>query len=140
MSRVEPEEPDFDPNAFGPRDAERALDEGVRLFNTGRFKDAHEEFEKGWLANEAGAANFHKGLVQACICLHHVTEGDQDGARKLYRGHRALLGAYLPSFAGLDVAHLLAGMQRHLTPVLRARPGERAVPAAPPPTIRPATG
>ena len=94
MSRIEPEEQDFDPDTFGEEDAARALDEGVRLFNEGRFKDAHEEFEKGWLANEAGAADFHKGLVQACICLHHVTAGDQDGARKLYRGHRALLGTY----------------------------------------------
>ena len=140
MSRIEPEEQDFDPDTFGEEDAARALDEGVRLFNEGRFKDAHEEFEKGWLANEAGAADFHKGLVQACICLHHVTAGDQDGARKLYRGHRALLGTYLPSFAGLDVAHLLAEMQRHLSPLLRARPGERVAPAAPPPTIRAATG
>ena len=139
MSRVEPEEQDFDPSAFGAEEAAHALSEGVRLFNGGQFKAAHEEFEKGWLANEAGAADFHKGLVQACICLHHVTEGDQDGARKLYRGHRALLGAYLPYFAGLDVAHLLEGMQRHLAPVLRARPGERVAPAAPPPTILPAT-
>lgn len=139
MSRIEPEEQDFDPDSFGPAEAERALAEGVGLFNEGRFKEAHEKFEMGWLANEAGAAGFHKGLVQACICLHHATEGDQDGARKLYRGHRALLGGYLPSFSGLDVAHLLEEMQRHLTPLLRARPGERATPEGPPPTIRSAT-
>lgn len=139
MSRIEPEEQDFDPDAFGTAEAERALAEGVRLFNAGRFKEAHEQFEKGWLANEAGAANFHKGLVQVCICLHHATEGDQDGARKLYRGHRALLGEYLPSSHGLDVSQLLEQMQRHLRPLLQARPGERALPEGPPPTIRPAT-
>jgi len=140
VSRVEPEPQDFDPDAFDATAAARALDAGVQLFNAGRYKDAHEEFEQGWLAGEGGDADFHKGLVQACICLHHVSEGDQDGARKLYRGHRALLGGYLPSHAGLDVAHLLAGIQRHLAPLLRARSGERVAPAAPAPTIRAATG
>lgn len=136
MAKIEPEEEDFDPDAFGSEDAERAFAEGVRLFNDGQFKDAHEEFEKGWLARESGDADFYKGLVQACICLHHVTEGDQDGARKLYRGHRALLGAYLPSHAGLNVEALLAEMSRHLKPLLRARPGERVEPAAPAPQMQ----
>lgn len=137
MARLRPEEPDFDPDAFGDDEAALALAEGVRLFNAGRYEDAHEEFEKGWLAGEGGETDFHKGLVQASICLHHATQGDQDGARKLYRGHRKLLGPYLPAHAGLDVEHLLAEMQRHLAPLLRARPGERVAPADPPPRLRP---
>ena len=135
MARLEPEEQDFDPDAFGADEAARAFSEGVRLFNAGRYEDAHEEFEKGWLANEAGDADFHKGLVQVCICLHHLTEGNQDGARKLYRGHRRLLGGFLPSHGGLDLADLLAQVQRHLGPVLRAGPGQRAEPEAPAPRM-----
>jgi uncharacterized protein len=136
VARVHPEEQDFDPDSFGPAQAAHAFDVGVQLFNDGRYKDAHEQFERGWLASEGPDADFHKGLIQACICLHHLTEGNPDGARKLYRGHRRLLGPYLPTHRGLDLADLLTAMQRYLAPVLRARPGEDATPEGPPPHLR----
>lgn len=53
----------------------RALDEGIALFDAGRFFDAHEAWEDAW-RDETGrtrillqgliqiAAGFHKGLVQ----------------------------------------------------------------------------
>ncbi|WP_242333514.1 MULTISPECIES: DUF309 domain-containing protein [Anaeromyxobacter] len=56
-------------------DTRAALDAGVRLFDDGRFFDAHEVWEDAW-RDEAGAprlalqgliqiaAGFHKGLVQ----------------------------------------------------------------------------
>ena len=138
MARIEPEEQDFDPETFGEAEAKAAFRRGVRLFNAGDFEDAHEEFERHWLANEGGDADFYKGLVQVCICLHHVTQGDQDGARKLYRGHRKLLAGYLPSHGGLDLTGLLEGMQRHLTPLLRARAGDRVAPEGAAPRMEPA--
>ena len=119
IERILPDEEDFDPEAFDAEDAVRALEEGVRLFDNGDYHAAHEAFEKCWLANEAGDADFYKGLVQAAICLHHLTRGNPEGARKLYAGHRRLLGSYLPEHAGLDVAGLLADMQRVMRPVLR---------------------
>ena len=48
-----------------------------------------------------------------------------DGARKLYSGHRRLLGRYLPHHRGLNVEQLLATMQEALRPVLRARGEDR---------------
>lgn len=120
--KMEPEPQDFDPEAFDAGDAEAALAGGVRLFNAGEYHAAHEEFERCWLASEAGATDFYKGLVQASICMHHLTRGNPDGAKKLYTGHRRLLGAFLPMHEGLDVAGLLAHMQTVMRPVLRGGP------------------
>ncbi|MFT7678439.1 MAG: putative metal-dependent hydrolase [Planctomycetota bacterium] len=117
--KIEPEPQNFDPEGFDQQANAEALRSGVRLFNAGEYHAAHEEFERCWLANEAGDADFYKGLVQASICMHHLRRDNPEGATKLYRGHRRLLGAYLPTQAGLDVAALLGQMQTALAPVLR---------------------
>lgn len=117
--KMEPEPQDFDPEAFDAGAAAAAIAEGVRLFNAGEYHAAHEEFERCWLASEAGPADFYKGLVQASICMHHLVRGNPDGAKKLYTGHRRLLGGFLPEHDGIDVAGLLSEMQAVMRPVLR---------------------
>ncbi|MFT5477819.1 MAG: putative metal-dependent hydrolase [Planctomycetota bacterium] len=122
--RMEPEQQDFEPEDFDAEAGDLALDRGVRLFNEGEYHAAHEEFEKCWLKNEAADADFFKGLIQAAICMHHFQRANLDGARKLYSGHRRLLGAYLPTHRKIDVAALVSAMQACLRPVLRAAAGE----------------
>ena len=112
---------EFDPDEFSAADQQAAFAEGVRLFDAGDYHAAHEAFEKCWLANEAGDADFFKGLIQAAICLHHLGRGNVDGARKLLRGHRSLLGRFLPTHRGVDVAAFLAQMQRVVAPALDAQ-------------------
>lgn len=132
VERILPEEEDFDPDAFDADDARASLEEGIALFAAGEYHAAHEAFERCWLANEAGDADFYKGLVQASICMHHLVRDNPAGARKLYAGHRRLLGKYLPSHAGVDVAGFLGEMQRVLGPVLR---GGEAGDLVPPPVV-----
>lgn len=97
----------------------------LELFDAGRYHDAHELLDELWESTSGPDSDFYKGLIQAAICLHHWSEGNLDGARKLYSGHRKFLAAYLPRHHGVDVADLLAQMQRVLAPVLRAKAGER---------------
>ena len=122
MTRISPEEPAFDPDSFSPEDAERALREGVALFDAARYHEAHEAFERCWLANEGGDADFFKGLIQAAICMHHYADGNIAGARKLYAGHRRLLAPFLPAHRSLDLEAFLAEMQRVLGPASRSTP------------------
>jgi predicted metal-dependent hydrolase len=127
VTRIEPEEPDFDPASWTDADAARHLREGVRLFNAGEYRAAHEEFERVWLSNEGGDADFFKGLIQACIALHHFQSGNLEGAAKLHGGHRRYLAAYLPRSHGIDVAAFLESMQRALRPVVRRGPTDAPV-------------
>ena len=129
-------EDEFDPDSFTAEDAERAQAEGIALFNAGEYHAGHEAFERCWLSNEAADADFFKGLIQACICLHHLRADNAEGARKLYTGHRRLLGAFLPAHRGIDVAALLAEMQSALADALRAGPGESVAVPVPAPRMR----
>ena len=110
-----------------------SLREAARLFDAGEYHAAHEVLDELWEATHGEDADFLKGLIQACIAMHHYQDGNLDGARKLYRGHRRYLGAYLPAHAGVDVAAFLGEMQRALAPALRSG---AAAPAADGPAPR----
>lgn len=98
----------------------------VDLFNRGRYLASHELFEELWEATEGADADFYKGLIQAAICMHHLDEGNTEGAAPLYRGHRRYLAGYRPSHLGLDVAGFLASMERCARPRLAGgQPDER---------------
>jgi predicted metal-dependent hydrolase len=124
VERIEPPAEEFDAEEVARRGVSGLLADGAALFNEGRYEEAHEEFEKVWLSNEAGDADFFKGLIQASICLHHLQRGNLDGARKLASGHRRYLAAFLPVHRGLDVEGFLAAMQRFLAPLVESSPGE----------------
>jgi predicted metal-dependent hydrolase len=96
----------------------------AELFNAAHYHEAHEVLDLLWENAATRDSDFLKGLIQACIALHHWQLGNPDGARKLYSGHRQYLGPYLPAHLGLDVTEFLAAMQTALAPLLRARPGQ----------------
>ena len=96
------------------------LRQAIELFDAADYHEAHEVLDELWEGTHGEHADFYKGLIQAAICMYHFSRGNLDGARKLYRGHRRYLAAYLPHHLGLDVQGLLGEMQRCLGPVLRA--------------------
>jgi len=102
-------------------DAELAR--AARLFDAAQYHEAHELLDALWDAASQRDSDFFKGLIQACIALHHFALGNTAGARKLYAGHRQYLGAYLPAHRGLDVAAFLQSMQSCFAALLRARDG-----------------
>jgi len=104
-------------------DVDRALTRAAALFDAARYHDAHEVLDVAWERATGRDGDFLKGLIQACIALHHYQAGNLDGARKLYSGHRTYLAPYLPVYRGIDVAALLMAMQTTLLPVVRARAG-----------------
>lgn len=99
------------------------LSRAAALFNGGAYHAAHEVLDELWEQADQADSDFLKGLIQACIALHHASRDNPAGARKLYSGQRQYLGRYLPRHLGLDVAAFLAAMQGALAPILRAAPG-----------------
>ena len=110
---------DFGTTVAEPSDAP-ALARAVRLFDEGRYHEAHEVLDELWEATHGADADFLKGLIQACIAMHHFQHGNLEGARKLYSGHRRYLGPYLPAHRGIDLEAFLAEMQRALRQVVRS--------------------
>jgi len=114
VGRIEPERSDFDPEGFDEGAREAAFAEGIKAFDSGQYHAAHECFERCWLANEGGDADFYKGLIQASICMYHLSRGNLDGARSLNVGARRLLGPFLPEHRSLDLVRFLENLASHV--------------------------
>lgn len=91
------------------------LAEGIRLFNSGRYWDAHEAWERVWMPDRKGAdAGFYKGLIQVAAGCLHATRRNRRGTVNKWRGGLALLAPYLPAHHGLDLAALSAAVTEQL--------------------------
>lgn len=95
------------------------LQNGLALFNAGRFFDAHEVLEDAWreAPRHSPWRRHLQGMVQLAVAFHHESTGNHVGARSvLERATRNLNGAD-SSFPDLDLDRLraeLALWQRHL--------------------------
>jgi len=92
------------------------LQQGIELFNQGRFFDAHEVLEDVWRRSSQENKKFFQGLVQVAVAFHHHSTGNLVGMRSVLR--RALTNLELAplNFAAID----LGSLQRSLTAWLAA--------------------
>lgn len=58
--------------------------EGMKLFNQGRFFDAHEELEAAWREETGKIRELYQGILQVTVTYLHITRGNYDGAVKVY--------------------------------------------------------
>lgn len=95
------------------------LDEGLLLFNTGKYYEAHEVWEDLWrLTREPSQRASCQGLIQAAVALHHLSRGNETGARSQLQKSIRNLEAGAPITPGLDIPKLI----RELSEILRAMP------------------
>jgi hypothetical protein len=57
--------------------------EGIHLFNTREFFEAHEALEAVWLKTKGDRKTFLHGLIQVAAAFHHHTHGNRAGFRSL---------------------------------------------------------
>ncbi len=110
--------------------------EGVRLFNAGRWYDAHEAWEERWLQMGGRQADLYKGLIQCAVAAMHWERGNPAGAHKLWRTGRRLLAGFAPGTLGLDLPAFLAELEAFFAPLVAARAAGRR-PPPPDPARRP---
>ncbi len=104
--------------------------QGIRLFNSRAFFDAHEVLEDLWRGAAVPEKPFLQGLIQVAVALHHYSKGNATGAASLLaRGERNLAG-YPEMYGGID----LGALRRAITAWRRAIGGGHAPP--PPPQLR----
>ena len=76
----------------------RSLEEGRALFNAGRFFEAHEAWERLWLAAQGESKLLLQGLIQIAAGLHKARGGAAGAcARLLDAGLGRLAAAGVPS-------------------------------------------
>lgn len=83
------------------------LVEGVRLFNEGRWFEAHEVLERAWLDEPTPLRRLYQGILQVGVGLHHARRGNLAGALSLLDRGMSLLAAFEPTCLGVDVDRLV---------------------------------
>ena len=98
--------------------ADPVFQRGLDLFRRGEYFECHEVWEDLWKGESGSARQFYKGLIQAAVALHHLTNGNAHGARKLLAGCERYLRPYRSRYLGLDVDDFTAAMKGCVTSAL----------------------
>ena len=95
---------------------EKALADGLALARAGRYFEAHEAFEDAWRAAPPDERDFFQGLVHVVVAWYQDGRGNETGCGRQLEKAARRLAPFAPSHRGVDVASLLAQVER-------ARPG-----------------
>ena len=83
------------------------LEQGVKLFNQGRFWEAHEAWEEVWRRRPEDSRIFFQGIIQAAAGFHRLFEKPHAGGAARNLGKAILkLNLFPPVFLGIDVGAL----------------------------------
>src|SRR5208337_4556657 len=81
-------------------------DEGIELFNQGRFFECHEAWEEAWKRSAGAEKIYYQGIIQAAVAILHAQRGNLDGARRLYAKVRAKLDPLPSEHMGVALGEL----------------------------------
>ena len=85
---------------------------GLELSRRGEYFAAHEAFETAWRAAPPDERDFFQGLVHAVVFAYQAARGKEIGAARQREKGLRRLAPYAPCHRGLDVARLLAALDR----------------------------
>src|SRR3954466_3599933 len=91
---------------------EGSYQHGLALARAGRFFDAHEAFELAWRACGDEERDFFQGLVHVVVSAYQRGRGRPVAAERQRLKALVRLSAFAPTHRGLDVAALLASLER----------------------------
>jgi uncharacterized protein len=95
-----------------PSTVTTAYQEGLRLARAGAYFDAHEAFEIAWRACSEEERDFFQGLVHVVVSAYQSGRGKPVAAERQRIKALRRLEAFAPAHRRLDVAALLAGLER----------------------------
>jgi predicted metal-dependent hydrolase len=95
-------------------------EEGIDLFNEGRFFECHEAWEEIWKRSDGDLKLFYQGLIQAAVAILHAQRGNLEGARSLYDKASAKLAPIPHEHMGLAVGELRVELRQFVEVACRA--------------------
>ena len=85
--------------------------EGIHLFNSRKFFEAHEALEAVWLNAAGDEKIFLHGLIQVAAAFHHHERGNTPGFRSLLEKGMKKLEEFGETRNGIDLARLRSQLQ-----------------------------
>jgi lipopolysaccharide biosynthesis regulator YciM len=80
--------------------------EGLRLFNAGKYFEAHEALEDAWNAEKSKVRELYRGILQIAVVYLHITRGNYPGAVKVYSRSQRWLRDWPETCRGVEVGKL----------------------------------
>ena len=106
------------------------FEQGIDLFNAGRFFECHEAWEEVWKRSSGNEKLFYQGIIQAAVAILHAQRGNLTGAASMYAKASAKLD-HLPSeHMGLALGELREALKDFFA--IAVKGGE----VTPPPKLR----
>ena len=105
--------------------------DGIDLFNAGRFFECHEAWEQAWLRSAGADKLFYQGMIQAAAAILHAQRGNFVGSRTLWTKAIGKLRPLPASYMGIALQELRQELERFFDSVLCGQS-----PLIPPPMIR----
>ncbi len=105
------------------------FEQGIELFNSGRFFECHEVWEEIWKRSDGDEKLFYQGMIQAAVAILHALRGNPDGARSLLEKSLAKLDAMPAEHMGIALGELRTGVTKFVETALRT---DGAPPPRPP--------
>jgi len=85
---------------------------GLELMRAGRYFEAHEELELAWRTAEPAERDFFQGLVHVTVAWYQAGRGNAVGTSRQLEKATRRLGPFAPAHRGIDVADVLAQVER----------------------------
>jgi uncharacterized protein len=98
--------------ASDPSTVEAEYKRGLELARAGSFFEAHEAFEAAWRSCAAEERDFFQGLVHVVVSAYQRGRGRPVAQERQRVKALRRLTSYTPAYRGLDVAALLAALER----------------------------
>lgn len=93
--------------------------EGLRLFNAGKYFEAHEALETAWREEKGKIRDLYRGVLQIGVVYLHITRGNYDGAVKVYIRSQRWLKGWADVCRGIQVGELRRNAERVFEEVKR---------------------
>lgn len=79
---------------------------GLRLFNAGKYFEAHEALEDAWNAERGRVRDLYRGILQIAVVYLHITRRNFEGAIKVYGRSQRWIKDWPDVCRGIQVADL----------------------------------
>ena len=98
------------------------FEDGIELFNQGKFFECHEAWEGVWKRSEGAEKLFYQGIIQAAVAILHAQRGSLDGASSLYSKASAKLDPLPSHHIGIALGELRDALKDFLAVALEGGP------------------
>mgnify|MGYP002640479856 CR=1 FL=1 len=92
---------------------------GIERFNQGEYWLAHEALEDAWNEEPASIKELYRGILQAAVVYHHISQQNFRGAMKVYQRSQKWLNPLPDICQGVDIARLRADLDAAIAEVRR---------------------